>query len=200
MVMRFQKWLESEEPQVKPGDEFRPQIDLPMVRQSHNYDCGAAALRSIAQFFGVGPDKEDRFIELCKTTKTEGTHPDDIMRVARAFGLKVEAYEHLSLQDLFKYITKGIPVICAIQAWGDEEDYPKMKDGHYVVAIGFDDQFVYFEDPSILKTRGHLTHKKFMNRWYDVDRYDRALYQFGIAIWGKKPEETRATSKSQMIQ
>ena len=196
--MKFRYWFEQN---IKKGDNFRPQIDLPVVRQSHNYDCGAAALRSIFQYFGVGPDEEDRFIDLCKTSKSEGTHPDDIVRVARQFGFRVEASEDLSIHDIIAFISDGKPVICAIQAWGDEEDYPKLKDGHYVVAIGFDNYHIYFEDPSILKTRGHLPYNDFMKRWHDVDRYNQVLHQFGMAIWrDEKPKETESMSKSQKIQ
>lgn len=56
---------------------------------------------------------------------------------------------------------RKIPVIVLIQAWLDdyEEDIDWnniWEDGHYVVAIGSDDKYIYFEDPSILGGIGYI--------------------------------------------
>lgn len=53
-------------------------------------------------------------------------------------------------------------MIVEIQAWSDDED-PKydtdFDDGHYVVAIGFDSTYFYFEDPWILGSIGYIAKK-----------------------------------------
>lgn len=45
-----------------------------------------------------------------------------------------------------------------IQAWGDEatEYINDYEDGHYVVVIGFDSAYFYFEDPWILGSIGYM--------------------------------------------
>ena len=56
----------------------------------------------------------------------------------------------MSIGDLKAYLDRGVPVICSIQAYGGPgADYTKDDNGHYVVAIGYDeaDNF-YFKDPA----------------------------------------------------
>lgn len=180
--MRFRTWLEL--------------IHLPKVEQSHKFDCGAAALRAICQYYGVGPDQEDEFISILGSDQ-RGTSHQDIVRVARHFGLHAAAQEHLTLDDLKQCLDMKIPMICAIQAWGDEEQYPKLKDGHYVIAIGYDEQNIFFEDPSIHdhKSRGHLPEGDFMRRWVDTDLDGKTrLDHLGIIVW--KPTQPQDTTHS----
>jgi predicted double-glycine peptidase len=56
---------------------------------------------------------------------------------------------------------RGRPVIVQIQAWGDEgTDYTNdFDDGHYVVAIGFDENYLYFEDPWIIGNIAYIPKK-----------------------------------------
>ncbi len=187
--MRFKLWLEL--------------IHLPKVEQSHKYDCGAAALRSICQYFGVGPDQEDDFIAILGSNE-RGTSHEDIVRVARHFGLNAAAQEHLTLEDLLRCLDAKIPMICAIQAWGDEQEYDRLRDGHYVVAIGYDDHHIFFEDPSIHdhKSRGHLPQEEFIRRWVDTSLDGKTrLDHLGIVVWADKPpEETRKTHQAQKIE
>ena len=188
--MRFKLWLEL--------------IHLPKVEQSHKYDCGAAALRSICQYYGVGPDEEDDFIAILGSNQ-RGTSHHDIVRVARHFGLHAASQEHLSLDDLKQCLDAKIPMICAIQAWGDKNQYDHLQDGHYVIAIGYDDQHVFFEDPSIHKSRGQLPEEEFVRRWVDTDlNGKKRLDHLGIIIWktGKdgKNGQPHDISKTHQVQ
>jgi len=128
-------------------------IPVKNVKQNHNYDCGAAALKSIAHFYDVPLESEREFIKLCDTSKRKGTHPDDIVAAARALGLRAGLYDHMSLDQLKSTLDKRIPVICAIQAYGEESDYDEPMNGHYVIAVGYDDRNIYFEDPSLKDSR-----------------------------------------------
>lgn len=168
--MHFRHWFES--------------LNLPKVIQSHKFDCGAAALRAVCQYYGVGPDEEDDYIKLLGTTE-DGTEPEDIARVASQLGLKAAIKTGLTLDNLKYCLARKTPVICAIQAWGDEEEYDQLQDGHYVVAIGFDDQYIFFEDPSMKSIeRGRLLHDDFVKRWIDtrIGSQER-LEHLGIIFW-----------------
>ena len=177
------------------------QIDLPVVRQSTNYDCGPACLRSICQYYGAGPDDEDWYIDACEADPDVGTHPENLIKVAKKLKLQVKAHEKLTIEELTKFIDEKKPVICAIQAWSEPEDYNKLEDGHYVIAIGYDDKRVYFEDPSLKNVRGHLDHGEFDKRWKDVGKNNRKLNHFGLVIWkDTKPSKERSKpSKSSRI-
>lgn len=164
-------------------------IHLPKVNQTHNYDCGAAALRAVATYYGVGPEDEGDFIKICNTSKKLGTDPTDIVAAARSMGLRANTFEDMSLDDLMMFIERRKPVICAIQAWGDEEDYDDLQSGHYVVVMGYDERYIYFEDPSLhnQRARGRMTHDEFAEQWVDLDRKKRVLHHCGIVVWKPTP-------------
>lgn len=185
---RFKRWVKT-------------LIPLPIVYQSHSYDCGCACLRSVCQFYGVGPDDEKAFIDACKTTEKDGTHPDDLIRAARSFGLKAVGKEGFSIRGLKQVLDLGRPVICAIQAWGDA-DYGDNDDGHYVVAIGYDDDHVLFQDPSIKNNRrGRILFEDFERRWHDVDRDGHILRHYGIVLWHHEaPEDTDFDARASHIE
>jgi predicted double-glycine peptidase len=187
---RFKTWLEG-------------MLHVPVVNQTHKYDCGAAALRAVAQYWGVGPDDEGEFIRLCDTSKSLGTDPTDIIKAARKLGLQCHDQKHMTVGTLRKYLDAGRPVICAMQAWGERKDYDELASGHYVVAIGHDDEWVYFEDPSIKgkRARGHLRPHEFSERWADVDRKGRTLYHYGIVLWkDAAPQEQDVVLQSKEIE
>ena len=166
-------------------------IDLPPARQQTNYTCGAVALRSIARYYGKDLKTEQEFEELCAAGKIKGSHPEDIAKAARTLGLRATVKERMSLKDLLKYIDDKTPVICAIQAWGSKEQYKKLSSGHYVVAVGYDDDNIYFQDPSAKDSRPHIGRKEFMRRWIDREAYtpnDPIKVRLGIVIKGPEPK------------
>lgn len=192
--MRFKTWFENqEEPAVL--------IPIQTVKQSHNYDCGAAALRAICEYFKVGPEDQNEFIRACDTGKEKGTHPADLVRAAQSFGLNAELKNHMTIEKLLHYLDRNIPVICAVQAWGDKRDYHKLEDGHYVVAIGYNSENIYFEDPSMIASRGYLPYQEFMRRWHDVEYGNKTPQDhLGIAIWANTDDvDTKHEDKYKKI-
>lgn len=166
-----------------PGDYRRIprkaiKIELPNVRQATDYTCGAAALQAICAYFGVGPEDEGAF-EQQMGMPTSGADPIHITTAAKRYGLEVKEYRPMSIAQLEKCLDKGRPVILMLQAWDE---------GHYVVAIGYDRDAIYVEDPWIQGSRGFLTREELAERWYDVEGEDNARTErLGIAIWKKKP-------------
>lgn len=187
---RFKRWLENI-------------IPLPIVHQSHNYDCGACCLRAICLYYGVGSEDEDEFIKACDTDSKDGTHPDEIVKAAKIFGLKTAKIEGMTIRQLQTLIDQNRPVICAIQAWEeDDKDYSDNDSGHYVIAIGYDDNHILFQDPSIHTTRrGRLTHEDFEERWHDIDKDHRIMRHLGIVLWrNEQPEDTDHLKRSDKIE
>lgn len=197
MSMEFKKWLLFEG--VK--------IPLPSVRQSHTFDCGAAALRSVCEFFRVGPDDHDEFIKACKTESKHGTDPTDMIRAAKEFGLKTEAIHNMSLQKLKSFVDMGRPIIVCMQAWDETKNkrkvYKKLESGHYVVVIGYDQNNIHIEDPVLEGSRGVLSNKEFEDRWHDKDGNNgKEYHHFGIILWkemGQKKPDTQDINKKKKI-
>ncbi|HEX2695116.1 MAG TPA: cysteine peptidase family C39 domain-containing protein [Acidobacteriota bacterium] len=167
------------------------------VRQSTAYSCGAAALQAVLNYYGIDK-REKALMDMLKTTEEAGTSPDNIVRVAKELGLQADPRENVRYEDLIKAYREGIPVICAIQAWTDALPGKRAwtsdwEDGHYVIVIGADEQFVYVEDPSLLGTRGIILKQEFLDRWHDYtggppfDPTDRAYVRLGIFMTGKTP-------------
>ncbi len=174
-------------------------INLPDTRQTHPYDCGPNCLRAICSYYGIGPEDENSYIEMCKA-KPDGAHPRDIVKAARSVGLNAEFYDEFTVEELKWCIEQGRPVICEIQAWGKPENYHKLKDGHYVIAIGFDADHIFFEEPSILASRGYLTWDEFDDRWEELETNGDHFRRSAIVIWREgRPVSERVLGRAKHI-
>ena len=130
-------------------------IRVPLVRQSTNYTCGVAALQSVLAFYGHSM-REDILAHVLESGPDHGTNYHQMVEYVRALGFSADAVIALDLDGLRALLDAGTPVILAIQAWSDNPARyaSDWEDGHYVVAVGYDDKRVYFMDPSTL---GHYT-------------------------------------------
>jgi predicted double-glycine peptidase len=180
------KHAETPEGTLSPSAGPAIHLNLPALTQAANYTCGAVALESICRYFNVGPLTETDFARLLQSDPENGTPPDHIGVVARSFGLEVESRSGMTLDDLTQALDDGSPVIVAIQAWGTPEFYPANWSGHYVVAIGYDAEHVYFMDPELEDARGYLTREDFDQRWHDEDGQGNVYDHFGMVF--SKPE------------
>lgn len=164
-------------------------LPVPSVRQHTNYSCGEAALLSVLAYYGLDA-RQDTLSRQLDTTADHGTHSRDIVRVAKDYGLQPEAVFGMTPADLIARLKQGVPVILAMQAWiekGDPRDVKawssRFDDGHYIVAIGYDDSRIYFDDPAMFPL-GYITFPELDARWHDRDDDDQVLDHFGIAIFG----------------
>ena len=172
---------------------------VPDVRQSTGYTCGAAALQAVLSYWGTS-EREDRLAARLRSTPDAGTHPLDIVRVAREFGLTAELREGLALSDLESALAAGTTVIVDLQAWRGRTDIPWTEtwdDGHYMVLLGADAEHLYFEDPSLLGARGVIPRPEFVDRWHDyegeppLDASDRTYVHMAMFIRGGGPAPAR---------
>ena len=165
-------------------------IDLHIMRQTFDYDCGVKALQTVMAYYGVDI-REDTLIEELGADD-DGTSVEKVIAVARSQGFHVEVKEHLTLEELKQYIKNGHPVIVLLQAWAErymtlkawKEDY---DDGHYAIVIGYKKGVLIFEDPSSFR-RTWLRESEFLIRWHDIDSHTNHIYnQFGMVLLGKEP-------------
>jgi ABC-type bacteriocin/lantibiotic exporter with double-glycine peptidase domain len=144
-------------------------LALPDVRQRFDYDCGAAATKTVLSFYGL---KTNTYVLApLATNPIDGTDPRAIEATLRRSGLKVISGE-MDLDDLKHHTKLGRPVICLIQL---------ENVGHYVVVGSVKFNQVHFNDPTNGPSKNNLT--KFKDRWKDVDRLNTTYHQFGIAAW-----------------
>lgn len=158
-----------------------PTLPVPLIRQDTDYDCGAAVVRSVLAYYGVGVTEADLILAMGTNAK-DGTAPYRIVQCLRDFGFRLRA-GRMSIPEVESWLDIGVPVILDLQAWAEDltVDYAtSLNEGHYVVALGYDDEFIYFSDPAVGE-KVKLTRAELEARWHDTTR--GVLYDhFGIAV------------------
>jgi predicted double-glycine peptidase len=155
----------------------------------------------VLHYFGIKKTEEE-IRKVAKTNEKNGTSTQNLIKAARHFGLETKADYNMDEQDLKDWLNQKKPVIVCFQAWGSKKYYKTKDSGHYAVVIGFDEENIYLQDPSIEeKSRGHIPWKEFIERWHDKDsKSDRDRY--GIAMWkdGVKRKRKEIVNKSKKIK
>ncbi len=165
-------------------------IDLPIGRQTFDFDCGAKALQLVMAYYGMDIREDELIIEL--GVDSDGTPVKNMIAVAEKKGFQVVAKSGFSLEAVKQYVDQNHPVIVLVQAWAERymtlEDWKDDDDdGHYVVVIGHNGHIIIFEDPSSFR-RTWMTEEEFLARWHDVDpRTKERLEHFGMVLLGKEP-------------
>ncbi len=163
-------------------------MDFAELRQISNYDCGACALQAVLAYYGFDTNEQE-IMRLTKTRKI-GTSIKHIEMVLKKFGLKYKA-KKMDIKQIKHNINKKIPTIIPLQAWKHNVKNWKREwySGHYVIAIGYDKNNIFFEDPGCV-ARTYLTYKELLERWHDLDiskKQKNKLINYGISVYGKKP-------------
>lgn len=158
-------------------------VHVKNVKQEKEYTCGVSALRSILLYYGIKASEKE-METLAKSTYENGTDTKDLVRVARYYGLRTRCSENMSLENLKKWLDKKRPTILCIQRPWSNYYIRNLLVGHYVVAIGYDEKCIYFEDPIQDKGyRGCIPTKEFMKRWKDQDSDRKVKFRWGLAVW-----------------
>lgn len=162
-------------------------IKVPLTRQATDYTCGAAAVQSVIGYYGTNVREEALAKEL-RTNSIIGTQYKNIVGYAQRHGYKSSVYKNCTIAALEKLIDTGSPVICLIQAWPERKvNYAKdWEDGHYVVAVGYDHDNVYFMDPCTLGKYTFIPRNEFLSRWHDTDGKERLMH-FAMTVTKPKP-------------
>jgi predicted double-glycine peptidase len=170
------------------------------TRQSTEYSCGASALQAVLSYWGKDVDEND-LMELLRTTPETGTYPEDIVRTAQELGFEADVKENLTLDDLEKSTRKGNPVIVLGQAWRSRDESANAvaedwEDGHYIVILAVDKEYVYFEDPYLRMGKGFGPRKTFEEHWHNIGGKTPTdtskQMHLGIFIRGKKPAKSQS--------
>jgi ABC-type bacteriocin/lantibiotic exporter with double-glycine peptidase domain len=159
-------------------------LDFPTFRQTKNYDCGAIATQMVLAYFEIDV-QGNKIIKETQCNKS-GTEIKNIIKTLSKYGLKCKS-EKMNIGILKKHIKDNQPIIIPLQAWTNKKNIDwknNWSDGHYVVAIGYDKNKIYFADPSsIYKT--YLKYEELEKRWHDQDVNEKKYINYGIAISGK---------------
>jgi len=174
-------------------------LNVPYVMQPSNYTSGPTSLQAVLAYYGSNTDL-DKLINMTNSTPENGTLPGSIAQTANNLGFNANIKQNMSLEDLQQDINQGIPVIVDAQAWKNnitntQNWIDDQNNRHFMVVIGIDNENVYFEDPTVIGSRGYIPNQEFLDRWHDS--YQVAAgnnstnnvkdNHLGIIITGKQP-------------
>lgn len=181
-------------------------IRLPVVKQTTDFSCGAAATLSLLRYW-----RRDRYASIdetalhaaLETTEARGTEPEPIARFLReAAGLEA-VYRHgdVTLEQLVCAVDARHPPLVDLQAWNETpRPYREVWDaGHYVVMIGYDDEHLFFMDPSVLTPGEYafLPRAELEERWHDLSgEEDVRLERMAIFVRGDAEPWTPSASQA----
>jgi len=171
-------------------------IEIPKTRQATGYTCGVAAVQSVLYYNGIARRQDELEAQLGSGPQ-HGTNNKNMIQVLEEYGIKTTMCHNMSIDDIVEIIERGGVVICLMQAWhGDEyHDYTEeWEDGHYVVATGYDDERLYFMDPSTIDNYTYIEKEEFLTRWHDYDE-DQRYYNAGIVIENDPKYDSKAFLK-----
>jgi uncharacterized protein YvpB len=131
-----------------------------------------------------------------------GTDPKHLIRAATKYGMEYQEFNPMTIEQVVSCLDRRRPVMIMLQAWGYRRSYRhRWKDGHWIIAIGYDDDRLYFEDPSIYRGRGFLTRAELGPRWHDVvGKKERRVDHYGIAIWKPNFQGSAFPGRARRIQ
>ncbi|HTZ39690.1 MAG TPA: C39 family peptidase [Syntrophales bacterium] len=172
-------------------DRVKNFIRVPLIRQMRDYTCGAAALQSVLVYYGEDIGQAE-LARLLGSDPQKGTSYRAILRFAnrkfpdprkRDFWMWKRC--GMTIDDLRQEIDRGKPAILAFQAWAKPGVNWKKEwnEGHYAVAIGYDENNLIFMDPSVLGHYAFIPVDEFLDRWHDRDpSTGERLIQCGLVI------------------
>ena len=176
---------------------------LSRSRQSTEYTCGPSALQAVLRYWGKDV-QEDEIARLAATTSEVGTFPEDLARSARALGFKAEVKEGLTLDEVQAFTAAGHPMIALAQVWlsasstGGKSVEEEWDSGHYIVILGVDKDYVYFQDPYVLMSKAFMSRRVFEAHWHqamggDLKKQPKLMH-LGIFVRGRKPAKAPAVA------
>lgn len=163
---------------------------VPDCMQANNYSCGVGSAQAVLQYYGIW-GYQDELARALGTSARDGTHPARLAAYLNKQGLKAAIQENMSLAELEKVVDEGNLTIIDYQAYRESPNVAyatDWEDGHYSIVVGYDQDKIYIEDPSMFGSVGFLGRNELLTRWrdYEIEQGKRREYvRMGIVVRGK---------------
>lgn len=169
---------------ARPGDRHgsveplpRNLVRVPPVKQRTDFSCGNAATLALLRYWRwddyAQVDEDALYLPLA-TTHARGTEPQPIAAFLTTAGGIAAEYRcgNVTVRDLERAVDSRQPPIVDLQAWSDSAGpWRETWDaGHYVVMVGYDDERLFFMDPSTMTpgAYAYLPRGELDERWHDL--------------------------------
>lgn len=131
-------------------------LKFPNLRQSTDYTCGITVIQAMCAYYGLN-FRDDEIIKIVKPSTMTGVPVQNIVYFLNDVGISARQ-ERLSVDDVIRLINDETPPIIMVKAYGEF---------HYVVPIGYDDNRIFFMDPSTFLT-SYIDIVEFEDRFYGL--------------------------------
>ncbi len=165
------------------------EITVPEIQQKEDFTCGPAALSAAFRRFGINVSEEE-ITEKAHTSEEVGAEGEDLVAVARSYGLGAELRYNMTADDVAECIQNGQICIICVQSYSDEgptHDYSEDLDyGHYVVPAKIQNGWMTIMDPWLEEgTQAAVNLGNLRERWHSADSSGKEQSGIGIVISGK---------------
>lgn len=150
-------------------------------KQEKGYTCGCACFRMVLSHLNIVVPSEEELEEQMGCIPESGTHYNNMIDIAKKYGLQCQYGQHGSLDYLDSLIENGWSIVVAFSC-----DVP-----HYAVYSGNNGNHVFLSDPTFGEKTAHLI-RKFVNSHWLIDV---SLYKVAIAEMDLELDPTLNTDK-----
>jgi len=146
-------------------------LPVPHFEQSRDGACLPACVRMVLAYWGQSFTEAE--IAKVLGTKAYGTPISNVERFSRQ-DYQVE-FGSFTVDHLKDSLTAARPVISRV--WTDMLDYWSYEaTSHVVVVVGFDDSWVYLNDPSLIEQAPPVTWASYLAAWAEFDETAVLIY------------------------
>lgn len=174
---------------ISMDEEIAVETNIPEIQQKEDFTCGPAALSAVLRRFGIDASEEE-ITEKANTSEEVGAEGEDLVAVAKSYGLKAELRYDMTVDDIAECIQSGQMCIICVQSYSDEgptHDYSEDLDyGHYVVPAKIQNNWMTVMDPWLEEgTQAAVSLDSLRERWHSADSSGKDQSGIGIVISGK---------------
>ncbi len=138
-------------------------LPVPQCEQSRDGSCLPACVQMVLSY--LGDERSESDLAQMLGTKEYGTPIGNAERLHQE-GYDVQV-QGLNRQDLIESLDGNIPVIARV--WTMMLAYWQVATSHVVVVVGYDDRFVYLNDPSFSSAPKRVLWDAFLAAWAEYD-------------------------------
>ena len=138
-------------------------LDTPLIQQKYNYSCATTALAMVMSYHDKKIYDANEIWNASESdgpeVRRKGNDMHGLKKAAKKYGFTdYEFRNNLSTDDLRTYIAQGIPVIVNIRNYFGNSS-------HAVVVTGYDEKYLYINDPNI-SSKYKKNYQQFTENWW----------------------------------
>lgn len=141
-------------------------LPVPHLKQQNWGECLVACVGMVLAYLGISVNY-NQLCELLEVRSGIGTPAYKVQNLTQ-LGLHI-IYQQGTIVELYHYINNNIPCIALVKTI--ELPYWTESTDHAVVVVGFDEQYIYLNDPEFEVAPWRVSKGDFDLAWLERDEY-----------------------------